>query len=263
MPGRRTHRLPQRLDFTLIPAPLDLLLTGEPTDLSVSGVAEKAEKSPFPAIIITPSSPAYDNDYSIAFLHETPQQQPTLFNRLRSSFTNPHTPEHNAGYFPPSPHNRGRSQHRESSEEAQSLLMQTQNPAGSFAFGADSQGLVIGGGREDGGKWRWRRLRTTFLMALIIVLLMCHLAFHSLLARTHVLDMHSSGSVLMKNGDGILQGDVQPVHALKLSSLVGQNDNVEDNAPREFVVIETRPAASSTTAQEEPSPKDTAYPSAE
>ncbi|KAJ3759198.1 hypothetical protein EV360DRAFT_15686, partial [Lentinula raphanica] len=58
----RLHRLPQRLDYTLIPAPLDLslpLLT---------------EKSPLPAIIVTPSSPSSTHDYSIAFL--APPKEP-------------------------------------------------------------------------------------------------------------------------------------------------------------------------------------------
>ncbi|KAF8845568.1 hypothetical protein BDN67DRAFT_986723 [Paxillus ammoniavirescens] len=58
----RIHRLPQRLDYNLIPAPLDL-------SLSLA-----TEKSPLPAIIVTPSSPAPDvPEYYIAFLTPTPK----------------------------------------------------------------------------------------------------------------------------------------------------------------------------------------------
>ncbi|KZT12892.1 uncharacterized protein LAESUDRAFT_719199 [Laetiporus sulphureus 93-53] len=64
----RLHRLPQRLDYTLIPAPLDL---SEPL---------VDEKAPLPAIIVTPSSPSHDGDFSIAFL--MPPQKPTLAQRL-------------------------------------------------------------------------------------------------------------------------------------------------------------------------------------
>lgn len=64
----RLHRLPQRLDYTLIPAPLDL---------SLPLVVEKA---PLPAIIVTPSSPSHDGDYSIAFL--MPPPKPTLMQRM-------------------------------------------------------------------------------------------------------------------------------------------------------------------------------------
>jgi len=60
----RIHRLPQRLDYTLIPAPLDLTLP------------EASEKSPLPAIIVTPSSPSSSHDFSIAFL--APPRKPTV-----------------------------------------------------------------------------------------------------------------------------------------------------------------------------------------
>jgi len=66
----RIHRLPQRLDYTLIPAPLDLSLP------------LVDEKSPLPAIIVTPSSPASANDFSIAFL--APPPKPTIRQRLIS-----------------------------------------------------------------------------------------------------------------------------------------------------------------------------------
>jgi len=65
----RIHRLPQRLDYNLIPAPLDLSLP------------LATEKSPLPAIIVTPSSPAPDAPgYYIAFL--TPPPKPTFRDRV-------------------------------------------------------------------------------------------------------------------------------------------------------------------------------------
>ncbi|KAJ3790635.1 hypothetical protein GGU10DRAFT_146329 [Lentinula aff. detonsa] len=67
-PAPRLHRLPQRLDYTLIPAPLDLSLP------------LVTEKSPLPAIIVTPSSPSSAHDYSIAFL--APPKEPGFFERL-------------------------------------------------------------------------------------------------------------------------------------------------------------------------------------
>ncbi|KAF8351006.1 hypothetical protein F5887DRAFT_1068755 [Amanita rubescens] len=73
-PGPRLHRLPQRLDYTLIPAPLDLSLTS------------MSEKSPLPAIIVTPSSPSSSHDYSIAFL--APPPKPTFPQRVISSCQN-------------------------------------------------------------------------------------------------------------------------------------------------------------------------------
>lgn len=68
----RVHRLPQRLDYTLIPAPLDLTLP------------LVDEKSPLPAIIVTPSSPRSNTDFSIAFL--APQPKPTVRQRISSFF---------------------------------------------------------------------------------------------------------------------------------------------------------------------------------
>ncbi|PBL02020.1 hypothetical protein ARMGADRAFT_235929 [Armillaria gallica] len=66
----RVHRLPlnQRLDYTLIPAPLDLSLPS------------LTEKSPLPAIIVTPSSPVSTQDFSIAFL--APEPKPSILKRL-------------------------------------------------------------------------------------------------------------------------------------------------------------------------------------
>ncbi|KAI0824672.1 hypothetical protein BC628DRAFT_1321729 [Trametes gibbosa] len=64
----RLNRLPQRLDYTLIPAPLDL---------SQPLVDEKAE---LPAIIVTPSSPVFESEFFIAFL--APPPSPTFSQRL-------------------------------------------------------------------------------------------------------------------------------------------------------------------------------------
>ncbi|KAH9894379.1 hypothetical protein C8Q73DRAFT_790926 [Cubamyces lactineus] len=66
----RLNRLPQRLDYTLIPAPLDL---------SAPLVDEKAE---LPAIIVTPSSPVFESEFFIAFL--APPPSPTFSQRLAS-----------------------------------------------------------------------------------------------------------------------------------------------------------------------------------
>jgi len=71
----RLHRLPQRLDYTLIPAPLDLTLP------------LVDEKSPLPAIIVTPSSPRNSIDFSIAFL--APEPKPSLRERVTSYLPRP------------------------------------------------------------------------------------------------------------------------------------------------------------------------------
>ncbi|PFH50325.1 hypothetical protein AMATHDRAFT_145343, partial [Amanita thiersii Skay4041] len=70
----RSHRLPQhlQLDYTLIPAPLDLSLSN------------MTEKSPLPAIIVTPSSPSSSRDFSIAFL--APPPKPSLRKRIANCF---------------------------------------------------------------------------------------------------------------------------------------------------------------------------------
>jgi len=55
--GTRRHRLPKhRPDFILVPAPGDVPLS------------QMGEKSPLPAIVVTPSSPSCSADFSIAFL---------------------------------------------------------------------------------------------------------------------------------------------------------------------------------------------------
>jgi len=68
-PAPGTHRLPQRLDYNLIPAPLDLSLM------------QVTEKSSLPAIIVTPSSPSVDTpQFYIAFLNPPPK--PSLRERI-------------------------------------------------------------------------------------------------------------------------------------------------------------------------------------
>ncbi|RXW19847.1 hypothetical protein EST38_g6001 [Candolleomyces aberdarensis] len=66
-PGPRLHRLPRRLDYMLVPAPLDLSLDS------------MTEKSPLPAIIVTPSSPTHSKDFAIAFL--APPKKPSVAER--------------------------------------------------------------------------------------------------------------------------------------------------------------------------------------
>jgi len=73
MPHRTSiapRRLPHRTDYILIPAPLDLSLS------------EATEKSPLPAIIVTPSSPSSSRDFSIAFLAAPPKL--SLMERIAS-----------------------------------------------------------------------------------------------------------------------------------------------------------------------------------
>lgn len=96
----RLNRLPQRLDYTLIPAPLGELLwlntkyvffimlsfvdcVATDLDLTLPLVDEKA---PLPAIIVTPSSPSGETDFSIAFI--APPPKPTLQERLSSILPN-------------------------------------------------------------------------------------------------------------------------------------------------------------------------------
>ncbi|KAJ6538941.1 hypothetical protein B0H19DRAFT_1269321 [Mycena capillaripes] len=66
----RLHRFPHRIDYTLIPAPLDLSLP------------LKTEKDSLPAIIVTPSSPSSARDFSIAFL--APPPKPSIRERFGS-----------------------------------------------------------------------------------------------------------------------------------------------------------------------------------
>jgi len=68
-PGHRRLRLPQHCDYILIPASPDFC----PPD----------EKSPLPAIIVTPSSPSCSADFSIAFV--APPPKPSVFKRVSAA----------------------------------------------------------------------------------------------------------------------------------------------------------------------------------
>lgn len=107
----RLNRLPQRLDYTLIPAPLGkfaqelpISLSDRSLDLALPLVDEKA---PLPAIIVTPSSPSGEKDFAIAFLAPPPKPSlrermmarlpslpalPSIQNRLPSQIQLPTTP---------------------------------------------------------------------------------------------------------------------------------------------------------------------------
>ncbi|KAN0124499.1 hypothetical protein V8E52_002148 [Russula decolorans] len=61
----RRHRLPKhRPDYILIPAPEDVPLS------------QMGEKTPLPAIVVTPSSPSCSADFSVAF--RAPPEKPTV-----------------------------------------------------------------------------------------------------------------------------------------------------------------------------------------
>lgn len=131
---RRLNRLPQRLDYTLIPPPLDL---------SRPLVDEKAV---LPAIIVTPSSPTGDRDFSIAFL--APPGKPSF--RERVSSVMPSIPKLSS--FQPR------------------LPAQIQLPASPYKseFGTSSS-------------WSLKaRASTTILMAILAFIIGCHLLLHSL-----------------------------------------------------------------------------------
>lgn len=84
----RLNRLPQRLDYTLIPPPLGELefvhslfeFCLSPPILSDLSKPLVDEKAALPAIIVTPSSPSGETDFRIAFL--APEPKPSLHARL-------------------------------------------------------------------------------------------------------------------------------------------------------------------------------------
>ncbi|OCH95966.1 hypothetical protein OBBRIDRAFT_787815 [Obba rivulosa] len=129
----RLNRLPQRLDYQLIPAPLDL---SRPL---------VDEKSPLPAIIVTPSSPSHEGDFCIAFL--SPPPKPTLFERLQS--TVPALPQFQA-YLP----------------------SQIQLPPSPFKASFD---------HSPASAWSLKaRARTAIVLMLLLFIMACHLVLHSL-----------------------------------------------------------------------------------
>ncbi|THU76532.1 hypothetical protein K435DRAFT_704659, partial [Dendrothele bispora CBS 962.96] len=150
----RLHRLPQRLDYTLIPAPLDL------------SIPTIAEKSPLPAIIVTPSSPSATHNYSIAFL--APPQKPTLFQRLVS-----HTPfaPAPADTFPPSPPSTPSTP-----SKSKPLTLSFSQRLSSFQKLTPNINL---------------KFRTFFILSLILFVMLCHLITHKLASRRPHLDFPS------------------------------------------------------------------------
>lgn len=95
----RVHRLPQRLDYKLIPPPLGELPQAYLSHVLTSLVIESdlslplvTEKAALPAIIVTPSSPKTPRDFSIAFL--CPPVKPTFRERVSSYFDPSASPRH-------------------------------------------------------------------------------------------------------------------------------------------------------------------------
>ncbi|KAI0092446.1 hypothetical protein BDY19DRAFT_990167 [Irpex rosettiformis] len=132
----RLNRFPQRLDYTLIPAPLDL---------SLPLVDEKAA---LPAIIVTPSSPIGEKDFSIAFL--APQPRPTF--RERVSKLMPAVPKAPSIF------------HRRLPSEIK-LPVSPMHP--NF--------------EEPAPSWSFKgRACTTILLAVLVFIMGCHLLLHSL-----------------------------------------------------------------------------------
>ncbi|KAF9224376.1 hypothetical protein BS17DRAFT_816594 [Gyrodon lividus] len=150
----RIHRLPQRLDYNLVPAPLDLSLP------------LATEKSPLPAIIVTPSSPALDApEYYIAFL--TPPPKPSLRERI-----------------------------------TQSSMLQ-----GPLLF----------------------KTRTTFIVALLFFILVCHLLAHLAVHRPHF-DFYKSADTLAMHSDShASQNSLWNVVSFDLRSLRSSDINDERN----------------------------------
>ena len=149
---RRLNRLPQRLDYTLIPAPLGmskcasksytvLTICSPPRpDLSLPLVDEKAA---LPAIIVTPSSPSGETDFAIAFL--APPEKPSLKQRVSSM-------------LPSLPKLQPR------------LPSQIQLPPTPYKTEFDSS-----------PSWTLKtRASTTIFMAILVFIIGCHLLLHSL-----------------------------------------------------------------------------------
>ncbi|KAK7471071.1 hypothetical protein VKT23_002487 [Stygiomarasmius scandens] len=160
-PGPRLHRLPQRLDYTLIPAPLDLSLP------------LIAEKSPLPAIIVTPSSPSETHNYSIAFL--APPEKPSLFQRLVS-----HIPFAPAPAFPPSP----------TSAPSTPSKSKTR-PFSSYHAAFSRLGFHLN-----------LKFRTAFILSLILFVMICHLITHKLASGRPHLDFSAVGAIQHEHGSG-------------------------------------------------------------
>ncbi|KAI0698609.1 hypothetical protein BC835DRAFT_1304758 [Cytidiella melzeri] len=151
----RLNRFPQRLDYTLIPAPLDL---------SLPLVDEKA---PLPAIIVTPSSPSGEKDFSIAFL--APKPQATFCER--------------ASKLLPSVRKVPAMFHRRLPSEIRLPVSPMQN-----SFHKPSSSWSLKG-----------RACTTILLAVLVFIMGSHLLLHSLVVTHPRLDYGSIGHTSEKS----------------------------------------------------------------
>ena len=157
---RRLNRLPQRLDYTLIPPPLGMLLMINKVEacihIHLSDLSRPLvdEKSALPAIIVTPSSPSGDRDFAIAFL--APIQKPTI--RERVSHMLPSVP-------------------KLSTFQAR-LPSQIRLPSSPYKSEFDTS-----------SSWSLKaRASTTILMAILVFIMGCHLLLHSLASHHPRLD---------------------------------------------------------------------------
>jgi len=156
----RLNRLPQRLDYTLIPAPLDVSLP------------LVDEKSPLPAIIVTPSSPSHEREFCIAFIAAPPK--PPLRQRLLSRLPKlPHLPS----FLP-------------------RLPSQIKLPASPFAQEF-----------EDEQNWTLKtRARSTLIFAILLFIMACHLILHEMVTG----HPHLEFSMASDNDMAVLNAMVPP-----------------------------------------------------
>ncbi|KAF7794551.1 hypothetical protein EIP86_005685 [Pleurotus ostreatoroseus] len=141
----RLNRLPLRLDYTLIPAPLDL---SRPL---------VDEKSPLPAIIVTPSSPSGETDFCIAFI--APPQKPSVRERVSTALAK--VPK--------------LSFHRRLPSEIQLPISKNEYaepPSPSWSIKA--------------------KARTVILLTILVFIMACHLILHSMVSAHPRLDFGSA-----------------------------------------------------------------------
>ncbi|KAF6741779.1 hypothetical protein DFP72DRAFT_229317 [Ephemerocybe angulata] len=209
-PGPRIHRLPRRLDYALVPAPLDLSLD------------TMTEKSPLPAIIVTPSSPTHSKDFAIAFL--APPPRPSLPARLctavaaRASSTglavasspiwlSLSTPfgmlrGRRAGYAP--------------------IALPISAPATRTEFDEGELGGL--------GKRRRRSARVVMVVSVLFVLVFCHMLAHFFAHATGGVEMSSFG------GAGLARVDVGvDVDVPKMVGVVGGQGNERAGSAVDFL----------------------------
>ncbi|KAJ3529685.1 hypothetical protein NM688_g7823 [Phlebia brevispora] len=172
----RLNRLPQRLDYTLIPAPLDL--SGPIVD----------EKSPLPAIIVTPSSPSGETDFCIAFL--APQPKPTLRERVSTALAK--VPKF--------------SFHRRLPSEIQLPINKSEYEA------------------PPSSQWSFKaRARTAILLTILVFIMACHLILHSMITVHPRLDFGSSSDedILASLASGPLDGLDSSAHNTADANVAG------------------------------------------